>query len=502
MGEKEIIAQIPLSRDDQVFQKLVQNFTKLSKYIKKDLNKNKNTASLFQKNFNKDTVFTWMQNPRKFEKKLRGLSRFLYDESLHYKRICQYFANFNTYDYVVDLKGIADFSKLDEETVTKKYLETLNFIDVMNIKHEFAKAEEIAWRDDVFFGYEWRAKDSYYIQQLDADYCDITAFEDGVPVVSFDFSYFDKYKDALERFDTEFERKYNIYKANKQNQRWQELDSYKTIAIKINEGLDYFLPPLAGIFFEITDIYDYKELKKARTALENYLLLVFKIPYLAKGEKENDFALGIDQALEYFDMAMSALPEEVGGMISPFESAEAIKVDRTDKSTDMVIDAENALYNAAGVPKNAFNSTDNSASTLLMSIKQDSKCAFRVLRQFERHINKKLKDFNKTVYFKIEFLNITEENRQDKVNMYKEGATLSTPTKTRLCAAMGMTPMDVISSNFIEQKILKINEEWIPLTSSHTQSGDGGRPQKEETELTPSGETTRKQGSNDKGNKV
>ena len=126
----------------------------------------------------------------------------------------------------------------------------------------------------------------------------------------------------------------------------------------------------------------------------------------------------------------------------------------------------------------------------------------RVSRQFERHINKKLKDFNKTVYFKIEFLNITEENRQDKVNKYKEGATLSAPTKTRLCAAMGMTPMDVISSNFIEQKILKINEEWIPLTSSHTQSGDGGRPQKEETELTPSGETTRKQGSNDKGNKV
>ena len=51
---------------------------------------------------------------------------------------------------MVDLKGITDFSKLDEETVTKKYLETLNFIDVMNIKHEFAKAEEIAWRDDVF----------------------------------------------------------------------------------------------------------------------------------------------------------------------------------------------------------------------------------------------------------------------------------------------------------------------------------------------------------------
>ena len=84
----------------------------------------------------------------------------------------------------------------------------------------------------------------------------------------------------------------------------------------------------------------YKELKESTHSIRKLSLLVFKIPYLAKGEKENDFALGMDQALEYFDMAMSEMPEEVGGMISPFESAEAIKVDRTDKSTDMVVDAE------------------------------------------------------------------------------------------------------------------------------------------------------------------
>jgi len=65
-----------------------------------------------------------------------------------------------------------------------------------------------------------------------------------------------------------------------------------------------------------------------------------------------------------------------------------------------------------------------------------------------------------------------------------------------------MTPMDVLSSNYIEQKILKIKDEWIPLSSSYTQSGEGGRPTKSDGELTESGEETRKQGSNDKGNKV
>lgn len=501
--QPEVIAQKPLSHDDLTFQKLLQNFSKLSKYIKKDLNNNKNTASLFTKNFNKETVMTWMQNPARYTKQLRNLSRFLYDESLHYKRIVQYFASFLTFDYVVELYRITDFSSLNEKIVEKKYLETLNFLDNMNIKHEFGKAHEIAWRDDIFFGYEWETTKSYYIQQLDPDYCDITAYEDGVPVVSFDFSYFRKDVDALLRYPSEFTQKYELYKSNTKEFKWQELDSYKTVVIKINEIVDYPIPPLAGLFFEVTDIYDYRELKKARTELENYLLLVFKIPYLKDPQTANAFALTMDNAIKYFDMAMENMPDQVGGLLSPFEAAEAVKVERQDKTQDTVQQAEDSLYNTAGVPKLIFNSDNASGAALTKSVEFDSFISFKILRQIERHINKRLKRKNKLIYFRIEFLNITEDNRKDQVAMYKDGATLGVPCKLKLAAAMGLSPMSVIANNYLEQKVLKISEEWIPLSSSYQTGEDGaGRPQNDEDDLEPSSEVGRELDTNNPDNRT
>lgn len=501
--QSEVILQKPLDRDDIVFQKLMQNFSKLAKYIKKDLNKNRQTAFMFTKNFNKDTVMTWMQNPSKYTKQLRNLSRFLYDESLHYKRVIQYFANFPTFDYVVELSGITDFSSLNEKIVEEKYLDTLVYLENMNIKHEFSKAHEIAWRDDIFFGYEWETTKSYYIQHLDPDYCDITAYEDGVPVVSFDFSYFKKDGEALERFAPEFTQKYELYKKDSKNFRWQELDSNKTVVIKINETVDYPIPPLAGLFFEVTDIYDYKALKKARTELENYLLLVFQIPYMDKSDKANDFALTMDNAIKYFNMAMANMPDEVGGLISPFENVESIKVERQDKTQDTVQQAEDSLYNTAGVPKLIFNSDNASGAALTKSVKFDSFVAFRILRQIERHINKRLKNKNKKIYFRIEFLNITEDDRKDQVTMYKDGATLGVPCKLRLAAAMGLSPMAVISNNYLEQKVLKIKDEWIPLSSSYQSGGNGvGSPQKDEDDLEPSSEVGRELDTNNPDNRA
>lgn len=502
-SQSEVISQKPLDKDDVIFQKLMQNFSKLAKYIKKDLNNSKQTASMFTKNFNKDTVMTWMQNPSKYTKQLRNLSRFLYDESLHYKRIVQYFASFLTFDYVVELSGITDFSALKEDEVEKKYLETLVYLDNMNIKHEFSKAHEIAWRDDTFFGYEWETTKSYYIQHLDPDYCDITAYEDGVPVVSFDFSCFRRDEEALERYAPEFTQKYNLYKSDTKNFRWQELDSNKTVVIKVNETVDYPIPPLAGLFFEVADIYDYKALKKARTELENYLLLVFQIPYRKSSDDANAFALSMDNAITYFNMAMENMPDGVGGLISPFDKVEPVKVERQDRVQDMVSEAEDTLYNSAGVSKLIFNSDNASGAALTKSVKFDSFVVFKNLRQVERHINKRLKNKNKKIYFRIEFLNITEDDRKEQVDMYKNGATLGVPCKFKLAAAMGLSPMSVIANNYLEQKVLKISEEWIPLSSSYQTSENGvGKPQNDEDDLEPSSEVGRELDTNNPDNRV
>jgi hypothetical protein len=501
--EVEIIpTQTPIKTEDLQFQKLLQ-FANLAKLIKKDLNSNQQVSYTFHKNFNKDKVMEWMANPQKYEKQLRDLSRFLYDTSSHYKRLIQYFSTMLTYDYVVEPYGMTEFKpdKKVIESIQQKYLNIINFLETMNLKHEFAKISEKAWIEDCVYAYEYRLKDSYFLQTLNPDYCQISSIEDGVYNFSFDFSFFDKYPKEINKYADEFKKKYDIYKTDKKNSKWQELDSEKTICIKINESIDYIIPPFAGIFEEIYEIEDYKSLKKAKTELDNYLLLVTKIPYMKDTTNENAFALSIDKAIEYFNMAMESLPEQVGGMLSPFESVEAVKVDRGDKNTDSVLESENALYNSAGVSKLLFNSDNASGAALTKSMRIDQWIAFKSLRQFERWTNRKLKSENKIIKFKATFLDITRENQIEYVGMLKEAATLGLPCKMQYCAAIGMSPSSMMSMTFFENDVMNITEKFIPLSSSYTQSGKDGRPNKEEGSLTESGQKTKEQEQNNPDNR-
>ena len=63
------------------------------------------------------------------------------------------------------------------------------------------------------------------------------------------------------------------------------------------------------------DLEDIKMLQKSRIELENYLILVAKIPYL-NNKDGNNFALTLDKALEYFQMMSGELPDQIGSILS------------------------------------------------------------------------------------------------------------------------------------------------------------------------------------------
>jgi hypothetical protein len=491
---KEEIIEIgqSLNKEDQQFQKLLQNFSVLAKHIKKDLNSNVQVTNTFNKSFDRTDVRKWMDNPAKYEKKLRDLSRFLYDSSLHYKRLVQYFATMPTYDHIVEPYGITEYSITKDfiNNVQKKYINTINYLDVMNLKHELARVSERCWVDDIGFFYEYRTKDSFFLDILPTDYCAISSIEDGVNNVSFSFNYFDTYPKDLERYAPEFKEKYELYKKDKRNNKWQELDPKKSFCIKINESIDYAIPPFCAIFDEIYELEDYRNLQLARTEMENYMIIVAKIPYLQNAEIANSFALEMNKAIEYFNLAMNEMPELIGGMLSPFDSVEALKVERKDNSLDLVANAEREIYNASGTSKILFNSDNASGAALTKSIVNDSTIVFKLLRQYERWLNRKLKDENKVIKFKVTLLDITKYNQSDIANMYKEAATLGLPCKTLYCASIGMSPSSVLNMTFLENDVMKITEKFIPLQSAYqTNVNDkGGNPGVNEDDLTAGGQ--------------
>lgn len=495
--KKEEIINIntPQNRDDLQFQKLL--FANLASLVTRDLNANRQVQYTFHRNFTKTDVMNWLANPAKYEKQLRRLSRFLYDTSSHYKRLVQYFATMLTFDYVIEPYGMNDFTPTPEliDKVKKKYINIVNYVEVMNLKHEFLKVCERAWIDDVSYYYELRYPDSYFLMPLDPDYCQITGIEDGCYTFSFDFHFFETHKDELDKYPEEFKKKFDIYKEKGRKKRWQEIDPNNSLCIKVAESIDYPIPPFCGLSEEIWALEEYKDLKLSKTELENYLILVAKIPYKDKSESENNFAVSLDIAKEYYDRMAANLPDQVGSLLSIFDSVEAIRVDKNDKDTDRVSEAQQLIYDSAGVSQVLFNS-GSTASTVAKSILVDENVSFKVLRQLERWVNKKLKDVNKGIKFKVEFLDITRYTRDEYIKTLKEGGTLGVPNKIRYAAALGQSPSSILHMGFLENSVLNIVDNWKPLSTSYTQSGDGGRPKKDEDDLTESGETTRDKDSN------
>lgn len=482
---------------DQTTKPIIIDFAKIAKLIINDLNDiTSQPSSSINTKYKKDDIVRFMQNPRKFQKQLREVSRYLYEASPNYKRLILYFACLPTFDYIVEPYGL-DIGKVNKKKFKTQYQKTLELLEIMNLPHEFLKILKTAFKEDVFYGYEHMTTDSYFIQPLDPDYCQISSIEDGVYNFAFDFSFFDKYPKKLKQYPEEFRTKYNKYKNNKKDYRWQELDSKNTICIKINEELDYPLPPFNVVFESVFDIEDYKKLKKTKTKLDNYMVLTQQIPLDEKNGEPNSFLIDLDTAIAFHNRAVQALPEAVGLITSPMK-IDAIKLDRKQTDTDQVAQAERDYYNAAGVSQFLFNSEKATSVGLNKSIIVDEQIVFAVLRQLERWVNRKLKNYNTTYNFRVKFLNTTWFNWDAVADRYLKAAQFGTPVKLALGASLGLSGSEMMNMMFLENEILQLHDELIPLSSSHTQSnkGESGRPQKPDNEITDSGVKTRDNGTN------
>lgn len=141
----------------------------------------------------------WLENPSRFQHQLRSASMFLYNVSNHYKRLIKYFSSTAMFAMVLKPRGL-DTAKANVIRVRSDYNKTSNMLINMNLKHEFSKLIDVVFREEIFYGYVYETKDSFYIRKLPVRYCRVRAVEDGTRVVSFDFSYFDRYKNRLNMY--------------------------------------------------------------------------------------------------------------------------------------------------------------------------------------------------------------------------------------------------------------------------------------------------------------
>lgn len=466
-GVKQVY-EMPTSGD-------LMKFARNARVVFRDANKNNYEQNTYAK-YSKDTIVNALKNPSDSEITLRGMSRYLYNISCQYSRLLQYFSNMLLFSYVIIPSGSVDPQKADVEEVRSKYEDVKRKLDNMNMRHEFGKVLNIAFRDDVYYGYIHETKESFTIQQLDPDYCKIIGTEDGVFQFSFNCEYFRSHQNSLPFYPDEIVRAYNAY-TDGTGEKWVSLEAKNTICIKINEDSIIPIPPFVSLFSALADIEDYRTISKNASEISNYKALAMMIPT----DDEGHPLLSKEVIQDYYQMMSDVVPENIGTFVSPmkvqdftFEKSGALS------DTDIVSRAEDQFWRQAGVNSLIFGAGDDpSSSTIATSIHADEAICFRVLRQIERWVNRQLKYVSGKYKFSVRFLDVTVYNWREVGDAYIKLGQYGIPVRTAISSIYNISPATYENLMWLENDVMRYYESEIPLQSSNTISGEVGHPTNE-----------------------
>ncbi|MEK4289384.1 hypothetical protein [Paenibacillus sp. FSL P4-0502] len=474
--------------DDLLEKSTALNFAKLQLATAREINRYLNSDKDFRpRKYSRENIRRYLANPETYERQIRETSQYLYSTSSNYLRICQHFSKMLTLDnYIVPVN--LDIQKINPDSLHKNYDKAQKFVEAYNIKHEFRKIIDVLVLEDIYFGYEVRAGDSFGIFRLPTNYCRITGIEDGSFIFKFNMQYFSDRK-LLEYFPNDFKDMHSRYLHS--NEKWQEVDSNRGICFKIREDLTFPLPMLSGVFEDVLDLEDKKDLVKRKNKLESFKLLHQKIPYKKDPKKSDDFLIELDSVQIFHNNIKQSVPEDVVVVSTPMDLSEVSFERKTNSVLNNASKEEESIFNSAGVSNGILGSDNSNSVTVKQGIIADASIMFALLRQFETFFKRRLKDVTSRDYiFKLEFMDNTYYNQSDKVKEYTTLGQYGLP-KTHLAATMGITVSEMNALNYLENTLMNVVDNMKPLSSSHTATDESTKGAPEKDDLTPNGEKTR-----------
>ena len=493
----------PLTEQELLEKSLVQMFSSMEKSgigfdSTIDINsRTKQAKKRLVKRWDIEQVETWLEDPTKYAKELRDLSLYLVQSNTLYYRAVNYMATMPLICPVLIPNQVSGTA----ESMRNSYLKSATYLDILNLPHEMVKVFETLFTEAVFYGIESQEGESYYIKKLNPDYCQITRVVDGAYSFNFDMSFFDNdntklYLPAYCEIWSGFKRAYKNYQTDKIANRWVAIPSEISVCFKMGQSTEYSIPPFVSVFADLCNVEDYKALNKISTEQANYQLLGLEMETNSKSDKPNDFTVSTDVVLSFYNMIANGLPKGVGTFVTPVP-AKPIKFEKRTGDINQVANATSSLYDSLGLASVLFAGASN-AGTLKYSTKVDEALIFGIYRQIERWVNRKMKFANLDYHVKL--LDITVFSKNDVQAELLKLAQASIPVKSHLASSIGLSPLDMINSAYLETSILDFENNWKPLATSHTQSsasGEAGREEMDEAELSDSGSETRDRASNE-----
>lgn len=488
-------------------------FDQIQELLQRNITKNVNKTFT---QYTRDLLDQYTANPLNSIDNLREVSRFLTRVSMIYKQMISYFSTMPLYTY--NITPIFDYTEeIDSEKTLKNYQKILKTFNSFNMFKELSNVVASTIRDGFYVGYMFYSeKDGMFLMPLDQQYCRIYGkTSTGEWIVYMDAGFFDKgnnkdfiygiNNDGVGTWDQVFIEGYETYKNQGNDYRWFRLPPENTLCMISSTDDEFYmpLPYFLPLFKSLLQLLDTENLIAAKNEIENYKLILLKIPLMDNGNDTNDFAIDLDIILNFQRLLEEIVPDGIGIGTTPCET-DTVSFDKSTSTsdTDALQKAMNSLFANAGINQLVVSSGDSSnANGLKYSIANDLGKMSVYLRRLESWLNYFIKT-NIAEGFNLQIFDETQYNRQDFINEKKESASLG-GSKTDYLCAMGDTPYVAYNKLRFEAQVLNIQQFMKPLESTYTQSGSAGRPTVDETELSPSGQATRDSGKNDdKGNKI
>lgn len=445
--------------------------------------------------YTKNNYRSYIQNPKNNEENLRQMSQFLARVCTPYLRILWYYATIPMFYWNLTPR-INPAEEVDSKDIVNDYYIMGNRIENMRLSQIMRPIIFIALRDGAFYGitHEDEEAGNFFIQKLDPKYCKPVALQNGVWNFAFDLSYFgdSTNREFLEAWDPIFQQAYELYEEDRTNNRWQILDPTRTICIKADpSNYNETLPFFVGMFEGLLDLIDARTLQRNREIVENYKMIIQKLPFVKDSNSIDEFSIEIDTAMKFYNMLLNALPEGVGAAISPMDT-DTIDFKPDDNSASVLASAMNSLFDDSGVSEMLFNSSKSGSVGLDASIKTDIALSWQIVESIEQWIQRYISFREPEYQYDFEILRVDIFNKEKNITSELSLANSGIPNKMKLAATAGISPIRLLSAMTFENDILGLHKKFIPLQTSYTMSSDSIATEETPTdELTESGEKSR-----------
>lgn len=459
---------------------------------------------------NKEELKQWIRNVGGNEKNLRNTARYLYYRSNIFYRLVNWYATMFTLDCrkVTPMFDIADEpNDTTAKNLLKSYSNTLNALETLNLQGNMVEVLITVFREDVYYGIILKDKEGSFFYQLDPDECVIDGkYYTGCYGFSVDMS---KWRNSqkqkiIELIGSPLKEMYNEYLKDP-TQKYVHCPAEYSVCFKFRvDTYNMNVPPFLPLFLQLAGLEDLVDIQAEADALSIYKLIYMPMEVLNGASIADDFAISPDLSLEYLQRMIDAnqIPENVSVGAIPGKELKTIDFEKSvDKDTNSVEISSNQILQTSG--GGAVINANNITSTAAFNAWLKAETEFAIsplIPQIDGFCNLQLSYMVKKPC-KVKHFECSTYTRDDMAKSMLESCQYGYSNRLAYGTLIGVSEKEQLAQIYLETEVLKLQDKMIyPLSSSFTTANDGytpetgqGAPEKDPSELTPSGDDSRNQ---------